>query len=269
MRAEKVEIAHTLQNRSTFPEEDLWAHIYSQEDWLARNITKRKNHFVAMVRAILPKRYILDIGCGPGAVMKDLGLDRYNVVGIDLSEHLLRSCKNNLMTHTCGASGYLVQGDAQQLPFAGKSFDVVVCLGVLSYLPSESKILGEAHRVLRPGGFLLIGVRNELSLANAGHHFRRILDELLFPRGTHFLAARNTRKNFIIWKLERLLLRSRFRKVKMITFGFGLRALRRLRIFPEKFLVKSEERIEHVVAASRLKPLQYLGDFYVGLFQRE
>ncbi len=45
--------------------------------------------------------------------------------------------------------------DAQALPFAGNSFDVVVCQFGFMFVPDKPKAFGEAYRVLRPGGMLL------------------------------------------------------------------------------------------------------------------
>ena len=50
----------------------------------------------------------------------------------------------------------LVEGDAQRLPFADRSFETVVCTLSLCTIPDQERALREMHRVLVPGGRLLL-----------------------------------------------------------------------------------------------------------------
>jgi arsenite methyltransferase len=45
-----------------------------------------------------------------------------------------------------------VEGEAERLPFAGESFDVVISNGVIDLIPDKDVVLAELHRVLVPGG---------------------------------------------------------------------------------------------------------------------
>jgi SAM-dependent methyltransferase len=49
-----------------------------------------------------------------------------------------------------------VVGRAEQLPFVPECFDLVFCTQVLEYIPSPATAIAEIHRVLKPGGFLLV-----------------------------------------------------------------------------------------------------------------
>ncbi len=49
-------------------------------------------------------------------------------------------------------------GQAEQLPFASEKFDLVFCTQVLEYVPDPQLVINEIHRVLKPGGFLLLSV---------------------------------------------------------------------------------------------------------------
>ena len=51
-----------------------------------------------------------------------------------------------------------VVGDAQELPFGGKTFDLVICSSVLEHLLSPERVIAEVHRVLRPGGKLFVEI---------------------------------------------------------------------------------------------------------------
>jgi len=49
-----------------------------------------------------------------------------------------------------------IAGDAAQLPFRSDCFDLVFCTQMLEYAPEPRQVIAEIHRVLKPGGFLLL-----------------------------------------------------------------------------------------------------------------
>ena len=51
-----------------------------------------------------------------------------------------------------------LQGDVETLPLKDSSVDVLICLGVITYLKSEDSALRELERVLKPGGVLIISI---------------------------------------------------------------------------------------------------------------
>jgi len=110
---------------------------------------------------------ILDAGCGTGAVLAALGNQRTHI-GIDLSADALAFCRQRGLEN-------LTQGDVTNLPFANHSFDVVICSSVLyhRWVANVNLALRELHRVLRPGGLLLVNLPAYELLRS--HH-----DELVF-----------------------------------------------------------------------------------------
>jgi SAM-dependent methyltransferase len=63
----------------------------------------------------------------------------------------------------------ILRAVGEQLPFAGESFDLVVCVWVLEHLREPLKVFSEVRRVLRPGGhfvFLTPNLRNPLLVLN-------------------------------------------------------------------------------------------------------
>ncbi len=101
-------------------------------------------------------RVVAEVACGTG---QGLGLLRSRakvVYGCDLSgENLDRAQK------TYGSGIDLIRTDAQRLPFADKSLDIVILLETLYFLPSAERFLADAPRVLRPGGRLLVSCINK------------------------------------------------------------------------------------------------------------
>ena len=101
------------------------------------------------VRSRLPLRpgsRVLEVGCGPGLHWRTPVPDEVAVVLTDL--HLVMCAAARTTTAALG----VVQSDAQALPFADASFDLVLSMHVLYHVPSPAKALEEMLRVvLRPG----------------------------------------------------------------------------------------------------------------------
>jgi ubiquinone/menaquinone biosynthesis C-methylase UbiE len=98
------------------------------------------------------EKKILDVGCGTGAILKQLGNPERNV-GIDLAPEAISFCRERGLNN-------VRQGDIHALPFPDASFDAVICSSVLyhQWVSDVEGAIREMHRVLRPGGVLLINV---------------------------------------------------------------------------------------------------------------
>lgn len=70
-------------------------------------------------------------------------------------------------------SGVQIIGDAQALGLADASFDVVLCTEVLEHLPEPQRGIDEMHRVLKPGGTLLLTTRFLFPIHDAPHDYFR------------------------------------------------------------------------------------------------
>ena len=93
---------------------------------------------------------ILDAGSGTGGLLANLRSEGWKV-GIEISPAAVR------LARTRGT--WLVRGSVSALPFADASFDAVVSIDVLCHSGVEERqAVGEAARVLRPGGLLLVQV---------------------------------------------------------------------------------------------------------------
>jgi SAM-dependent methyltransferase len=80
------------------------------------------------------------------------------LTGVDTRLDLLACVKSRV------AKVEIVQGDAQGLPLQDKSQDAVFCLHVVEHLPAPEVFFREAHRILRPGGILLMATPNAQGL---------------------------------------------------------------------------------------------------------
>ncbi len=98
---------------------------------------------------------LLDAGCGTGGLIRRLGPRRvgWKWTGVDVSPLALE-----LVRKRCGATADLQEGSVTALPFDNGVFDAVVSADVLYHLDDDSAALREFHRVLCPGGVLVVNV---------------------------------------------------------------------------------------------------------------
>jgi ubiquinone/menaquinone biosynthesis C-methylase UbiE len=103
---------------------------------------------------------VLEVACGRGGFLMELALAGACVTGCDFSFVALRVASKRLGTADLHSSATLTQGDAQSLPFAEASFDLVVSCETIEHLPDVWAAVKEMHRVTRPGGKLLLTTPN-------------------------------------------------------------------------------------------------------------
>ena len=99
---------------------------------------------------------VLDAGCGTGRFMFRLLQENedLNVVGLDISDQMLNHAREN--GKVFGDRLELVQADSEHIPFDDNSFDAITCIHSFHHYPNQGLCLREFHRVLRPGGQLLV-----------------------------------------------------------------------------------------------------------------
>lgn len=113
-----------------------------------------------LIKDILPKisksskssYKILDAGCGTGANI--IWLSQYaTVTGFDFSETAISLCQKRGITSA-------IQGSIEHIPYPSNTYNIVVCLDVLGQkqIADHNKAIQELHRVLLPGGSVLLRV---------------------------------------------------------------------------------------------------------------
>ncbi len=127
---------------------------------------------------LMPDMCVLDIGCGRGGVLEQLGKIVQFPVGIDpdwlsLAEHRLPDLPRAVAT-------------ADQIPLKDESVDIVLCSWVLEHLSDPQHTFGEIARVLKPGGAFCFITPNKSSpvawLNRIARPFQRFLVPILYNR---------------------------------------------------------------------------------------
>lgn len=104
-----------------------------------------------------PGLSLLDLGCGPGVLLRALSActARVRAVGLDAGMERL------LQARAAPTAAPLLCSDALRLPFRDAAFDRVLAAEVLEHLPDDAAALRELYRVLAPGGLLALSVPHE------------------------------------------------------------------------------------------------------------
>jgi SAM-dependent methyltransferase len=135
-----------------------------------------------------PGMRLLDVGCGPGSITIGLAtaVAPGEAVGIDANADSVAAATQLAADRECPNARFVV-GDAYALLYGGDEFDAVFMHAILQHLHEPAAALGEAYRVLRPGG--------PVAVADADY-------------GGHLIAPRTPELDAAIALQERIRLRS-------------------------------------------------------------
>jgi SAM-dependent methyltransferase len=100
-----------------------------------------------------PSPVVLEAGCGARSMVTFPSPRR--VIGVDISQEQLR--RNDVISDP-------ILGDLQRPLFARPSFDAIVCFDVLEHLPHPERAIENYCRWLAPGGVIVLGMPNVLSV---------------------------------------------------------------------------------------------------------
>lgn len=109
--------------------------------------------------ALSEGEYGLEVGCGIGFLACEMAHEvgaAGRVVGLDNSPDMIAASKDRAQRDGLSDRLEFMVGDATQLDFPSAAFDFVVAVQVYLYVAEIERALGEARRVLRPGGRLVI-----------------------------------------------------------------------------------------------------------------
>lgn len=170
----------------------------------------------------LGKKDVLEIGVGNGTHAEIISSRAKTYTGIDLTEYAIKSTQQRFRLKEL--TGTILQMDAEKLNFQDASFDLVWSWGVIHHSSNTSTILGEIHRVLKPGGKAVIMVYYRswwsyyfggalLGLFRGGFFKGKTLHQINQDRTDGALARYYTFKSWSDF------VKDRFRIIRMETLG--------------------------------------------------
>lgn len=251
-----------------------WGDVYGDDSLAGEVYRERERQGLAWIDelALSAGARVMEIGCGAGRVAVALADRGFDVEAVDASPEMVDRAREHITMRGLEQRAHVQVADAERVPGASGSFDLVVAIGLLPWVPSPKLAVLEAARLVRPGGAMLLTADNAARLGAFGEP------------GAHPLLgrAREARRN---WRRRRgvqmgprwrMLFR---RQVDAMIAAAGLRIERRTTIGYGPFTVRgkavlSEERGRSLhralTAASRerLPFLRRVGWHYMVLARR-
>lgn len=180
---------------------DGWSRIYDLP--LVQWTTYRPVHDAILreLRRVACRR-VLDVGCGTGQLAARIVREHpdIRVTGCDFSHGMLaHAAARRVRVHW-------VQADAGRLPFHAGAFDAIVSTEAFHWFPDQARALAEFHRLLAPGGRVLIALVNTPSsgIASILHAGSRLLGEPFYWPTSLEMRSRLERAGFAMVHQERI-----------------------------------------------------------------
>jgi ubiquinone/menaquinone biosynthesis C-methylase UbiE len=197
--------------------------------WYEKNTRKSIEAFrseAERLKAFLPEGGdVLEVAPGPGFLAIEMARDRgLRITGLDISKTFVELARKNAAE--AGVRVDFQLGNASAMPFADKSFDLLVCRAAFKNFSEPEKALREMRRVLRTGGTgVIIDLRRDASMADVeqevdGMHLGA-LNRALTKGAFRFMLLKRA---YTKQELERMLKRAGFNTVEVRPSGMGMEA---------------------------------------------
>jgi SAM-dependent methyltransferase len=118
---------------------------------------------------------IADVGCGPAQYAEPLVKRGFVYHGIDIAPEMFAPVQKKLANEP---KAKFSVGSIEKIPLESSSVDGAIVVGVIEYVDSDVRSFPELHRVLKPGGILIVTFPNVL---NPMHAMRTLLRPILAP----------------------------------------------------------------------------------------
>ncbi len=126
------------------------------------------NTFVKECLALESRDKVLELGFGPGKLINEMAniTTEGTVEGIDFSKAMLNQAKRENAGHIASGRVLLHECECSSLPFEDGAFDKICSTNTLYFWKKPEDYFSEMYRVLRPGGKVVIGFRDDEQMSN-------------------------------------------------------------------------------------------------------
>ena len=166
---------------------------YYQSDF-GKKVDRIEQDIIDFLIKEIPRGEMLELGCGTGHWSDYFSKKGFNVTGIDISDTMLNVAKNKKINVKFKIA------DSQNIPFNDESFQIISSITMLEFVDNQDKVIKEIYRVLKKGGWLILGCLNKNSIIGKNKEN----DETF--KNANFLTISNIKSK--LEKFEILLLKS-------------------------------------------------------------
>ncbi len=240
------------RGRSTF-----WTEVYQRKDLYASLIRLRHTTALNYVDELFLSKTtrILEIGCGAGFMAVALARKGFTVEAVDSVRSMIELTRAHARQTGMDNRIHATIGDVHELAFQDQSFDLIIALGVIPWLPNLRKALVEISRVLTAGGYFVLDASNRYCL-------NHLLDPLLNPafgpirkRVKHGLERAGLYKpwknyephTYSIKDFDSYLREVNLMDIKNTNIGFGPFTFLKHSIFPDRIGLRIHQKLQRYV----------------------
>ena len=130
---------------------DFWDKNAGRYDRFMRKDRAAYDEMYELIRPLVRRKTVLELATGTGAIAKNIVNAAAHIEATDASAEMIAQAKRDNRS----AKLYFSVQDMFCLPYADKSFDVVIVSNALHIVPQPEKALAEIRRVLKDGGVLI------------------------------------------------------------------------------------------------------------------
>ena len=240
-----------------------WKEVYEHDNADAKIYQERWSRVLRLIDelGLPPHSHALEVGCGAGLTAVALAQRGYRVKAVDTVPVMVDLTRQEAIKAGVGHCVAASLSDVHSLPFEDSVFDLVLAMGVASWLHSLDRAMEEMCRVLKPNGYIVMTAANRWCLDNIFDpgsfpglqpirwKMRNVLEQfgLLKPR------TRPRHHMYSITEFDAFLPAVRLEKLKGMTVGFKPFYFRNYQLLPQSIGVKMHQKLQSL--ADRGLPL--------------